>query len=121
MEKTNLYVAFIVRKVAIKAFVLSQNANNALPTLINKRQIIQIVFMGPKDEFSADHSLQPPLGLVVVGVYDLDAEAEQKSVEERIGEISQIIKKHIETVAPYGRIAVRVTQINSLVQPNPSL
>jgi hypothetical protein len=46
MEKINLVIAFIVRRVTIEAFVLSQNANNTHLIPFNKCQIIRIVFMG---------------------------------------------------------------------------
>jgi hypothetical protein len=51
-------------------------------------------------------SLEPAFWLVVGGVYDLNAEAEEESVEERVAQVAQIVKEHVEPVAPDSRIAI---------------
>jgi hypothetical protein len=77
MEKTNLVLAFIVRKVAIKTLVLSQNAKDKSPTPINKpkKKGESYYGFGKASDWAKDESFEPAFGLVVGGVDDFDAEA----------------------------------------------
>jgi hypothetical protein len=68
-----------------------------------------------------NRSFKPPFRLVVGGIHYLDAEAQQETVEDRIGQVTQVIKEHIELVTPNTRIAVTVAHVNGLVQSNAPL
>jgi hypothetical protein len=66
-------------------------------------------------------SLQPSLGFVVARVHDFDAEAEEETVEERVGQVPEVVQEDVEIIPPDIRITEASPLIHGLVQPNPSL